>query len=108
MQVVFGDEVTPLQGHILLILRRHDIGRRAVYAVLIKKQPDDLMSACEYGFGEQQGSSRGGRMGGGKKRDGEFHDRLCQQNIRNDKEFKGRRVSLARFDLQALGQGATV
>ncbi|EGH15373.1 hypothetical protein Pgy4_20239 [Pseudomonas savastanoi pv. glycinea str. race 4] len=32
----------------------------------------------------------------------------ANKNIRNDKEFKGRRVSLARFDLQALGQGETV
>ncbi|KPB18774.1 Unknown protein sequence [Pseudomonas syringae pv. syringae] len=46
-------------------------------------------------------------MGGGKKGDGEFHDRLCQQNMRNDKEFKGRRVSLARADPQMRGQGAT-
>ncbi|KPW84009.1 hypothetical protein ALO92_101718 [Pseudomonas congelans] len=43
-------------------------------------------------------------MSGGKKGDGEFHDRLCQQNVRNDKEFKGRRVSLARVDRQATGQ----
>ncbi|MDA3136758.1 hypothetical protein HG619_17935 [Pseudomonas syringae] len=47
-------------------------------------------------------------MRGGKKGDGEFHDRLCQQNMRNDKEFKGRRVSLARVDRQALGRDATV
>ncbi|RMT38874.1 hypothetical protein ALP48_102676 [Pseudomonas syringae pv. solidagae] len=107
VQIVLDDEVTPLQCHILLVLRRHDIGRRAVYTVLIEEQPDNFMPACQHRPGELQGSPRGGRMRGGKKGDGEFHDRLCQQNMRNDKEFKGRRVSLARADPQMRGQGAT-
>ncbi|GBH09465.1 Membrane protein insertase Oxa1/YidC/SpoIIIJ [Pseudomonas syringae pv. actinidiae] len=95
IKVVLGDEIAPLQRQIFLILGRHDIGRRAVHTVLIKKQPDNLMPACKHCPGKQQGTPRGGRMRSGKKRNGEFHDQLCQQNMRNDKEFRGWRVGLA-------------
>ncbi|MNW04659.1 hypothetical protein D3C71_2007770 [compost metagenome] len=71
-----ADEGAPLRGDVLLVLGCDNVAGGVVDAVLIKKQSHDLMPAGQRCLGKQQGAARGGRVGGGKQRDGELHGEL--------------------------------
>jgi len=73
IEAVSLDELAPLPGDIEFILRGHDIARRAVDAILVQEQPDDLMPTGKHRFGKAQGAPRSGRVGWGIKGDYEFH-----------------------------------
>src|SRR3546814_5678590 len=85
LELVVADKGAPLFGQILFILGRYEAVGSVIDAILIEKQPHDFMPTGQRGLGKQQGAARGGRMGGGKQRDGELHDRPDQQNCGHDK-----------------------
>lgn len=79
VKLVPADELTPLASDVLLILGRNDAVGRAVDAILIKKQPHNLVSTGQRRLGEQQGAARGGRVGGGIQGNRELHGTLGKQ-----------------------------
>ncbi|MNY01262.1 hypothetical protein D3C86_1337870 [compost metagenome] len=92
IELMVADKGVPLLGQVRFILGRDHAGGRVVDAVLIEKQPDNLVPAGQRGLGEQQGAARGGRMGGGKYGDGELHDGLDQRNCRHDNALSAGRL----------------
>lgn len=64
VQRVTANETLPFTGQIELILCRHDIGRGAVYAILVEKQSGDFMPTGKDSLGETQGAPRSRGVGG--------------------------------------------
>ena len=57
VEPVEADELTPLLCDIQFVLGGHCVGRRAVYTILIKEQPDNLVPARQHRLGETQGAA---------------------------------------------------
>ncbi len=58
------DELAPLSGDIEFILRGHNIARRAMHAILIQKQPDDLVPPASTASAKRKARREAGEWAG--------------------------------------------
>ena len=57
IELMVADELAPLTGDVQLVLCAYNVGRGAMYAVLIEEDPNDFMPTCDGCFAEPQCAS---------------------------------------------------